>query len=117
MKKIEAFIRPEKFEDIRGMLQSIDLSGMTVTQVNGCGNQKGWKEYFRGTELDVNFLPKLKIEIIVKDDKVDAVVEKIMQTARTGEVGDGKIFIMNVENAVRIRTGEHGEDALEKSKK
>lgn len=113
MKKIEAFIRPEKLEDIKEMLNKLDLNGMSISQVMGCGNQKGWKEFIRGAEVDVNFLPKIKIEIVVPDEQVDAVLSHITETARTGDAGDGKIFVFDITQAVRIRTGERGADAIQ----
>lgn len=112
MKKIEAFIRPEKLEDIRDALSSHKLHGLSITQVCGCGNQKGWKEYVRGAEVDVQFLPKIKIEIVAEDEQVEKIIDMICDKAYTGEVGDGKIFITNVETAVRIRTRERGSAAL-----
>ena len=112
MKKLEAFIRPEKLEDIKEMLTELHLNGLSITQIVGCGNQKGWKEYVRGTENDYNFLPKIKIEIVIDDSQLEEVIEKITLTARTGEVGDGKIFISDISDAVRIRTGERGTAAL-----
>lgn len=117
MKKIEAFVRPEKLEDIKEILSTLDLNGLSFSQVMGCGNQKGWKEFIRGSEVDVNFLPKIKLEIVVQDEKVDNVIDQITKTARTGEVGDGKIFVFDIARAIRIRTGEQGAEALEKSKK
>jgi nitrogen regulatory protein P-II 1 len=112
MKKIEAIIRPNKLEDVKDALHAIDISGITITQVMGCGKQKGWKEYYRGTEITLNVLQKIKLEMVVSDDKVDKTIDTIIDVARTGEVGDGKIFISNVEDAIRIRTGEKGEIAL-----
>ena len=112
MKKIEAYIRPEKLDDIREIMDTLNLNGLTITQVVGCGKQKGWKEFVRGTEIDYNFLPKLKFEMVVHDDQVDSVVEKIIEKAQTGEVGDGKIFVSNIEDAIRIRTKERGVDAI-----
>lgn len=112
MKKIEAFIRPEKLEDIKEVLKNLDLNGMSISQVMGCGNQKGWREFVRGSEVDVNFLQKIKIEIVVHNDQAEAVIEKITASARTGDVGDGKIFISNIEDAVRIRTNERGDAAI-----
>ncbi|NTU90113.1 MAG: P-II family nitrogen regulator, partial [Actinobacteria bacterium] len=88
------------------------IHGMTISQVQGCGNQHGWKEYFRGSEVILNVLPKIKFEIVVNDNQVDSIVELITETVRTGEVGDGKIFVSSVEDCVRIRTGERGEKAL-----
>jgi len=112
MKKIEAFIRPEKLEDIKDILGELHLNGLTVSQVMGCGNQKGWREFVRGQEVDYNFLPKIKLELFVHDEQVDDVMSKIIQTGRTGEVGDGKIFVLPVEEGVRIRTGETGEESI-----
>lgn len=112
MKKIEAFIRPDKLEDIKEVLDALHLNGLTVSQVMGCGNQKGWKEYVRGQEVDYNFLPKIKLELYVHDEQVEAVIEHIIDKARTGEAGDGKIFVLPVETAVRVRTGERGEAGI-----
>lgn len=112
MKKIEAFIRPEKLEDIKEVLDELKLNGLTVSQVMGCGNQKGWKEYVRGQEVDYNFLPKIKLEMYVLDTQVEAVLAKIIEKGRTGEAGDGKIFVLPVEDGVRVRTGETGEKSI-----
>ncbi|NLI92745.1 MAG: P-II family nitrogen regulator [Peptococcaceae bacterium] len=112
MKKIEAFIRPEKLEDIKAVLKSQNLNGLSISQIMGCGNQKGWKEYVRGSEVDVNFLPKIKIELVVETNQVEAIIEKIALAAKTGEVGDGKIFISDITDALRIRTNERGVDAI-----
>lgn len=112
MQKIEAFIRPEKIEDVKEILDSYHLNGMSIIQVMGCGNQKGWKEYVRGTEIDYNFLRKIKIEMVVLDEQVDDVVNSIIDKVYTGEYGDGKIFIYDVKDAIRIRTKERGEDAV-----
>lgn len=112
MKRIIAIVRPEKLEPLKEALFAADASGMTISQVNGCGNQHGWKEYFRGTEVLLNMVPKVKFELVVDDDQVDKLVEVIQQTARTGNVGDGKIFISPVEQVIRIRTGEQGGDAV-----
>ncbi|MBU7008398.1 P-II family nitrogen regulator [Phosphitispora fastidiosa] len=112
MKKIEAIIRPSKLDDIKDALGKFGVHGMTVTEVIGCGLQKGKKEVYRGTEYTIDLLPKIKVEIVIKDKWVDEVVRIFINTARTGEVGDGKIFVYPVENAVRIRTGEGGEDAI-----
>ena len=112
MKKIEAIIRPNKIEDVKEALHLIDIKGITISQVMGCGKQKGWKEYYRGTELTLNVMQKIKLEMVVSDDKVDTVINTIIQASRTGEVGDGKIFISNVENAIRIRTNESGDTTL-----
>lgn len=113
MKKIEAYLRPETLEDIKDVLLSLNLNGISISQIMGCGNQKGWKEYVRGTEVDFNFLPKIKVELVVKDEMTEKVVEQIVSVTKTGEVGDGKIFISEIADAVRIRTGERGTDAVE----
>ena len=112
MKKIECIIRPFKLEDVKEALNSLDISGMTVTEVKGFGRQKGHAELYRGSEYTIEFLPKLKIEIVVTDDVVDAAVEAILQAANTGKIGDGKIFVIPVEEAIRIRTGERGDGAI-----
>ncbi|WP_302390007.1 P-II family nitrogen regulator [Eggerthella sinensis] len=112
MKKITAIVRPEKLEPLKEALFAARVSGMTISQVQGCGNQHGWKEYYRGTEVLLNMIPKVKFELVVDDADVDAIVALIRATARTGEVGDGKIFISPVEEVVRIRTGEAGEAAV-----
>lgn len=112
MKKIDAYIRPEKLEEIKAHLDEMHLNGLSVNQVMGFGKQKGWKEFVRGTEIDYNFLPKVKLEIVVADDQAEDVVEKICQIAYTGNVGDGKIFISEVLDAIRIRTREKGLDAV-----
>ncbi|SHH61241.1 nitrogen regulatory protein P-II family [Sporobacter termitidis DSM 10068] len=112
MKKIDAFIRPEKLEEIKAHLQELHLNGLSVSQVMGFGKQKGWKEYVRGTEIDYNFLPKVKLEIVAADEQVENIVSKICEVAYTGSVGDGKIFVSEVLDAVRIRTREKGMDAI-----
>lgn len=112
MKKVEAYIRPEKLADIKEILDTLNLSGLSITQIMGCGNQKGWKEYVRGTEVEYNFLPKLKLEVVVMDEQVETLIDKICEKAYTGEVGDGKIFVSDILDAVRIRTRERGTDAL-----
>ena len=112
MKRISAIVRPEKLEPLKEALCAASISGMTITQVMGCGNQHGWSEYFRGTEVLLNMIPKVKFELIVTDETVDGIVELICKTAATGEVGDGKIVISPVEEVVRIRTREHGEAAI-----
>jgi nitrogen regulatory protein P-II 1 len=112
MKKIEAYIRPEKLEDIKSLLAELDLNGLSMSQVMGFGKQKGWKEFVRGTEIDYNFLPKIKLEIVVADEEVENIISKITETAYTGSVGDGKIFISDVNDAIRIRTKERGLDAV-----
>jgi nitrogen regulatory protein P-II 1 len=112
MKKIEAIVRPSKLDDIKEALGKFGIHGMTVTEVIGCGLQKGKKKVYRGTEYTIDLLSKIKIEIVIRDKWVDEVIRIIINTARTGETGDGKIFIYSVENAVRIRTGEGGEEAI-----
>ena len=112
MKRITAIVRPEKMEKLKDALFAVDVSGMTISQVQGCGNQHGWSEYVRGTEVLLNMVPKVKFELIVSDDEVDKVLDVVCETARTGKVGDGKIFVSSVEEVVRIRTGEHGEAAV-----
>ena len=112
MKKIEAIIKPFKLEDVKDALSSQGVEGMTVVEVKGFGRQKGHKEIYRGAEYVVDFLPKIKIEIVVEDDKVEPLVTAIQEAARTGKIGDGKIFVMPVEQAVRIRTGERDADAI-----
>ena len=112
MKRIIAIVRPEKLEPLKEALFEADVSGMTIAQVMGCGNQHGWSEYFRGTEVLLNMIPKVKFELIVSDDQVDKLINLICDTAATGDVGDGKIFISPVEEVVRIRTREHGDAAV-----
>lgn len=112
MKKIEAIIRPGKLEEIKEALNKFNVNGLTISQVMGCGLQKGRKEYYRGTEVTLNLLPKVKIEIVAKEAMVDEIVKLICDEAKTGEVGDGKIFIYDIKDIVRIRTGERGEVAI-----
>jgi nitrogen regulatory protein P-II 1 len=112
MKKIEAIIKPFKLEDVKDALTSIDVTGMTVSEVKGYGRQQGHSELYRGAEYVVDFLPKIKIDIIVKDEDVDHAIEAIVNSAKTGKIGDGKIFVSSVEKVVRIRTSEEGEDAI-----
>lgn len=112
MKKIEAIIKPFKLDDVREALSDIGISGLTMTEVKGFGRQKGHQEIYRGAEYQVDFLPKIKLELAVTDDVVDRAIEIITMTAKTGKIGDGKIFIYDLERAVRIRTGEEGDDAL-----
>lgn len=112
MKKIDAIIRPSKLEEVKEALSQYGIQGMTVTQVMGCGKQKGRVNVYRGQEYTINLLPKIKMEIVLADNQVDEVVDLITKFARTGEVGDGKIFVYPVDNAVRIRTGAAGSDAL-----
>lgn len=108
MKKIEAIVRPSKLEPLKDALMHLDLKGMTVSEVRGCGNQHGWKEYYRGSEVAVNMLPKVKFELVVTDEMVKDTIDTIIETAKTGEVGDGKIFVYPIEDVIRIRTGESG---------
>ena len=112
MKKIEAIIKPFKLDDVREALSEIGVTGMTVTEVKGFGRQKGHTELYRGAEYVVDFLPKAKLELVVKEDQVDRCIEAITTAARTGKIGDGKIFVTGVEQVVRIRTGETGPDAI-----
>ena len=112
MKKIEAIIKPFKMDDVREALAEVGIAGMTVSEVKGFGRQKGHTELYRGAEYQVDFLPKIKIELVLDDDRVEQAVEAIQTSAKTGKIGDGKIFVYNVETAVRIRTGEHNEDAI-----
>jgi nitrogen regulatory protein P-II 1 len=112
MKKIEALVKPFKLDDVKSALMEIGIKGITVSEVKGFGRQKGHTELYRGSEYHVDFLPKSKLEIYVTDDQVDPVVEVITNIARTGQVGDGKIFILPVDDAIRIRTGESGDSVL-----
>lgn len=112
MKLIEAIIKPHKLEDIKAAVTQIGIQGMTVTEVRGFGRQKGHKEQYRGAEYLVEFIPKVRVEIVVADGAVQAVSEAIMRSCRTGEIGDGKIFVHPLESAIRIRTGEKGEAAI-----
>ena len=112
MKKIEAIVKPFKLEEVKEALAEIGIEGMTVTEVKGFGRQKGQTEIYRGSEYAVDFLPKIKIEIVLGDEKLDNAVEAITKTARTGKIGDGKIFVLPVEEVVRIRTGERGGAAV-----
>ncbi|AQS59186.1 P-II family nitrogen regulator [Desulforamulus ferrireducens] len=112
MNKIEAIIRPGKLEEVKDALNKLGIHGMTVSQVIGCGHQKGRTEVYRGAEYSINLLPKVKVEIIVSKKWVDKCVEAITTAARSGEIGDGKIFIYPLSNVIRIRTGEQGEDAI-----
>ena len=112
MKKIEAIIRPFKLEDVKIALVNSGIVGMTVSEVRGFGRQKGQVERYRGSEFTVEFLQKLKVEVVVEDDKVNSVIEAIAEAAKTGEIGDGKIFITSIDSVVRIRTGDKDEEAL-----
>ena len=112
MKKIECILRPGKLEEVKEALNQYGVHGMTVMQVMGCGLQKGRKEVYRGTELPINLLPKVKIEVVIKDSMVEDVIGLLRKSAMTGQIGDGKIFVSNIDNVVRIRTGETGEAAI-----
>jgi len=112
MKKIEAIIKPFKLDDVKDALNDLGIVGLTITEVRGFGRQKGHKELFRGSEYVVDLLPKMKIEVVVKDDLAPEVIDAIMKTARTGNIGDGKIFVSDLQETYRIRTGEEGENAL-----
>jgi len=112
MKKVEAIIKPFKLDDVREALSNIGVTGMTASEVKGFGRQKGHTELYRGAEYVVDFLPKLKIDVVVRDDQVDACIEAITGAARTGKIGDGKIFVSSVEKVVRIRTGEEDDEAI-----
>lgn len=112
MKKIEAVIKPFKLDDVREALSEIDVTGMTVIEVKGFGRQKGHTELYRGAEYVVDFLPKVKIEVVVAEDRVEHCLEAITNAARTGKIGDGKIFVSSIEKTIRIRTGEQDNDAL-----
>lgn len=112
MKKIEAIIKPFKMDDVREALAEVGINGMTVSEVKGFGRQKGHTELYRGAEYQVDFLPKIKIEIVLSDDIVERAIEAITASANTGKIGDGKVFVYNVEQALRIRTGEQNDEAL-----
>jgi nitrogen regulatory protein P-II 1 len=112
MKKVDAIIKPFKLDEVKQSLTELGITGLTVTEVKGFGRQKGHSELYRGAEYVVDFLPKVKIEVVVDDAIVSKVVEAIERTAKTGRIGDGKIFVMAVDEVIRIRTGEHGHDAL-----
>ncbi len=112
MKKIEAIIKPFKLDEVREALTKVGVQGMTVTEVKGFGRQKGHKEFYRGAEYTVEFLPKIKIEVVVAESDANKVIETIIRTAKTGNIGDGKIFVYPLEDVVRIRTGETGEHAV-----
>jgi nitrogen regulatory protein P-II 1 len=112
MKKIEAIIKPFKLDEVKEALQEVGVQGITVTEAKGFGRQKGHTELYRGAEYVVDFLPKVKLEVVLQDDQVERAVEAIQRAARTGRIGDGKIFISSVEEVIRIRTGETGHDAI-----
>ena len=112
MKKIDAIIKPFKLEDVKEALATIGVEGLTVTEVKGFGRQKGHTEIYRGSEYTVDFLPKIKLEIVLEEDQVDAAVEAIVNSAKTDKIGDGKVFISSIDSVIRIRTGETGPDAI-----
>ncbi len=112
MKKIEAIVKPFKVEDVKEALTQAGVEGMTITEVKGLGRQKGHTEIYRGSEYTVDFLPKMKFEVIVDDSRVDEVVQAIIKSAKTGKIGDGKVFVLPMEDAIRIRTGERGAEAV-----
>jgi nitrogen regulatory protein P-II 1 len=112
MKKVEAIIKPFKLEEVKEALNALGIQGMTVSEVKGFGRQKGHTELYRGAEYIVDFLPKVKIEVVVKDEILDKVLEAVTKAAKTGRIGDGKIFVIPVEDTIRIRTGETGEEAI-----
>ncbi|WP_457551696.1 P-II family nitrogen regulator [Desulfobacula sp.] len=112
MKKIEAILKPFKLDDVKEALSEIGIYGMTVTEVNGYGRQKGHKEIYRGAEYVVDFVPKIKVEIVVSNERIDEAVETVRNAANTGKIGDGKIFVSSIEQVIRVRTGETGIDAL-----
>lgn len=112
MKKIEAIIRPSKLEELKDELRKFNISGLTISQVLGCGKQMGWTEQYRSNEVLINVLPKVKLELVVEDNNLEKVIDLIINIARTGEVGDGKIFISDITDCIRIRTGDRGVSAL-----
>jgi nitrogen regulatory protein P-II 1 len=112
MKKIEAIIKPFKLEEVKAAIAELEIEGMTVTEVKGFGRQKGHTELYRGSEYTVDFLPKIKIELVVSDDEANQAVEAIIKTARTGKIGDGKVFVWTIAEAHRVRTGERDDDAI-----
>jgi nitrogen regulatory protein P-II 1 len=112
MKKIEAIVQPSKLEELKEALAQMNVGGLTISQVMGCGKQKGFKEYYRGTEMFLSVLPKIKMELVVDDSDCDRTIKTILEYTRTGEVGDGKIFVTTIDEVIRIRTGERGAQAL-----
>jgi nitrogen regulatory protein PII len=112
MKKIETIIKPFKLDDVKDALNALGINGMTVTEVKGYGRQRGHKEVYRGTEYQTDFLPKIKIEIVLEESMVEPVIQTILEKANTGKIGDGKIFVLPIEQTIRIRTGERGNDAV-----
>ncbi|MFQ5432112.1 MAG: P-II family nitrogen regulator [Nitrospinota bacterium] len=112
MKKIEAIIKPHKLDDVKEKLNALGISGMTITEVKGFGRQRGHKEIYRGAEYHIDFIPKIKLEIVIEADKVEKAIDTITEAARTGAIGDGKLFVHSVEEVIRIRTGERGKEAI-----
>ena len=112
MKKIEILIKPFKLDDVKNALASLGATGMTVTEVKGFGQQKGHTELYRGAEYKIDFVPKIKIEIVVKEEDAEKIVDAVVEAAHTGKIGDGKVFVMDVEDTIRIRTGERGQSAI-----
>jgi nitrogen regulatory protein P-II 1 len=112
MKKIEGIIKPHLLEAVKSALEALGIAGMTVSEVKGFGRQKGHSETYRGTEYKVEFLPKVKVEVVVADEMLDRAVDAVIHAAKTGKLGDGKIFVTNLEDVIRVRTGEHGEQAV-----
>jgi nitrogen regulatory protein PII len=112
MKKVEAIIKPFRLDDVKEALNEIGIQGMTITEVKGYGRQKGHKEIYRGAEYIVDFIPKIKIEVVIENEWVEKVTDKIREAAKTGKLGDGKIFVINIEEVIRVRTGEKGKDAI-----
>jgi nitrogen regulatory protein P-II 1 len=112
MKKVQAIIKPFKLEEVKEALSKVGIKGLTVVEVKGFGRQKGHKELYRGAEYEIEFLPKVKLEVVVPDNEVETVIETIVSSARTGRLGDGKVFVTAVEEVIRIRTGERGEEAI-----
>ncbi len=112
MKKVEAIIKPFKLEEVKEALSNVGIKGLTVIEVKGFGRQKGHKELYRGAEYEIEFLPKVKLEVVVPESELEAVIEAIVSSARTGRLGDGKVFVSPVEEVIRIRTGERGEEAI-----
>jgi len=112
VKKVEAVIKPFKLEEVKEALSNVGIKGLTVTEVKGFGRQKGHKELYRGAEYEIEFLPKVKLEVVVPDSELEIVIEAIVSSARTGRLGDGKVFVTPVEEVIRIRTGEQGEEAI-----
>ncbi|TCL55154.1 nitrogen regulatory protein P-II family [Hydrogenispora ethanolica] len=112
MKKVEAIVRATKLDAVKAALNFVGVTGMTITEVKGCGHQKGHVEHYRGSEYVVNLLPKVKIEVVIKDQELSKITDAIIEAARTGEIGDGKIFVYDIADAIRVRTGEHGETVI-----